>query len=1263
MLREIRLVVALFVLTICLVAPVVAADGPAISSYLERALADDAYPHRDEAGRLAVWVYFRDKGLTGVELGAALNRAEDALSDRAARRRAKVKRIAGERLAGVIDLPLHRPYLDAVAATGAAPRRESRWLNAASFDATPEQIAAIAGLPQVARVDLVNMFRRDEVQVRPEDVAAREARNAELRAGKAAAWDVAYGGTLSELEQINVPPLHDEGVTGAGVLIGMLDTGFHTAHDCLAPITVVASWDFVNDDGEVDNEPGDPSNSNDHGTKTMSTIMGYEPGAHVGPAFSAQVVLAKTEDVSQEVPIEEDNWVAGIEWLETFGIDVATSSLGYIDWYDFADLDGNTAACTNAADTAVGLGIVVCNSAGNERGTSWNHIITPADGDSVITVGAVTSSGDLSYFSSPGPSYDGRIKPDVCALGSGNHVASSTDDQAYTSASGTSFSCPLTGGVAALVLSRVPSLTPMQVREAMRETASQAATPDNDYGWGILDAHAAAHYYGAAIAHAPLGDTEDTAGPYTVACTITDRVALDPATLKLWWNVDGGVWNETALTPVGGDDYEAAGPGQPGGSDVAYYLSAGDELGIVTTLPLDAPAGVFAFHVGPDLTDPVVSHQPLGDQPLLTWPATVVVTASDNLGIGAVTVSFEQNAVPQPDFALIHQGGDLFAADFPVPAGQVAIDDVFTYSVSVTDLAGVPNEVVLGPHAFTVIDALGVALLIDDAAAAKAEDPKYGPDKRALAPHAGANKGSPDDMARWLTDAGYVITEVDAAALQATDFDNMQFAILSCGDNTAPVEDANLRTLVQDWVAAGGKLLVEGGELGYDAESYPGYPDFAANVLHVSDWRTDSAGDLRVVSGLEGHPLLNLPHALPSSLAVSYSGYGDEDAMDPTPDAYVVLEPAAYAGAGGVIVFDDNPAPQAAQVVNFCFNAAALVDTTAARQLVENAAAFLMADEGAPTSSIAGMVDTSSGDVFFPIEGALVSAGPGLEAQSDPFGWYVLDDLYAGTYQLVVSKEGFATTVATVEVGEGEDVQQDFHLYPIMTVEYLQDTPVAIPDNTPAGITSVINVTDTGEIAGVTVPMDITHTWIGDLVVELTSPEGTSVSLHNRTGSMDDDILGTYGETLTVDGPGQLLDFLGENPLGDWTLTVSDHVGSDTGTLNSWGLTIVMPQTGTAVDEDTPRVTRLLGNSPNPFNPRTVIAFELARAGTPRLAIFDLRGREVRRLLDGQALPAGRHEATWDGRDAAGRVLASGLYLYRFTAGEIVEERKMLLTR
>ena len=215
-----------------------------------------------------------------------------------------------------------------------------------------------------------------------------------------------------------MPPVHELGFNGQGVIIGMLDTGFRTTHECLAPLPVLARHDFVNDDDVVENEPGDPSDQDSHGTMTMSTIAGYAPGHHVGPAYGATLVLAKTEDVSQEVPAEEDNWVAGIEWLDTYGVDVVTSCLGYTDWYTFADLDGNTAACTIAADLAVGKGIVVCNSAGNERGNSLGHIITPADGDSVITVGAVDLRRSLSTSPRPARPRTAAPSPTSRALGS-----------------------------------------------------------------------------------------------------------------------------------------------------------------------------------------------------------------------------------------------------------------------------------------------------------------------------------------------------------------------------------------------------------------------------------------------------------------------------------------------------------------------------------------------------------------------------------------------------------------------------------------------------------------------------------------------------------------------------------------------------------------------------------------------------------------------------------------------------------------------------
>ncbi|MDZ7625060.1 MAG: S8 family serine peptidase [Ignavibacteriaceae bacterium] len=219
----------------------------------------------------------------------------------------------------------------------------------------------------------------------------------------------------------------------------------------------------------------------------------------IGPAFDADFILAKTENTDSETPIEEDNWIAAMEWADSIGVDITSTSLGYIDFdppypsYTWEDMDGNTARITNGADYAVSLGIFVVNSAGNEGShPSHNTLGAPADGDSVMAIGSVTSSGNRSSFSSVGPTVDGRIKPDLMAMGSNNYIACySLITPVMSNGGGTSYSCPLTAGAAALLLEADPSLTPMQLAAFLKNTASQSTNPDNLYGWGIVNTYSA----------------------------------------------------------------------------------------------------------------------------------------------------------------------------------------------------------------------------------------------------------------------------------------------------------------------------------------------------------------------------------------------------------------------------------------------------------------------------------------------------------------------------------------------------------------------------------------------------------------------------------------------------------------------------------------------------------------------------------------------------------------------------------------------------
>jgi serine protease AprX len=429
------------------------------------------------------WIFFQDKGLANeAELESALWQAEQQLLPQAARRRALV--LTGGRLVDRRDLPVCREYVSALRGMGIRPRVVSKWLNAVSAALDEERYRQVQALDFVGKVRLMARSRHD-----PEPV--------ERDLPPAVDDSALYGLSWEQAALVNLPPVHDMGYNGASVLIGILDSGFNNLpHQCFDSLHVVATWDFVNGDSNVANH-GDIGDGS-HGTKTLSVLAGYAPGNLVGPAWGADFVLAKTENTEEEEPYEEDLWVAGLEWADSLGARVISSSLSYMDWYTYEDMDGNTAVTTIAADAAVSRGIAVFNSNGNIRG-AYDKMRAPADGDSVMGIGAVRSDSGRSYFSSYGPTYDGRIKPDLMAMGSGVRVASPYTAFDYYSSSGTSFSCPMSAGIGALLAQVNPYLTPFQVYQALKETADQAVNPDTVYGWGIINALEAVNWVIASV--------------------------------------------------------------------------------------------------------------------------------------------------------------------------------------------------------------------------------------------------------------------------------------------------------------------------------------------------------------------------------------------------------------------------------------------------------------------------------------------------------------------------------------------------------------------------------------------------------------------------------------------------------------------------------------------------------------------------------------------------------------------------------------------
>jgi PKD repeat protein len=474
--------------------PVVVEKSPAVVSSNVR-----DYLSRQGSETVLIWAFFTDKGVFTKEQFAAKASAV-RLSEKVLKRRAKT----GMDHVVFADLPVVPDYVDAIVNLGAKHRRTSRWLNAASFEVALDKLDEIAALPFVARIKPVVRFKTERTPVDKLriDMPSRQSLDP-------APDTLNYGYALEQLTQINVPPVHQKGYHGEGVTLAIFDTGFRKSHTAFAQHyqegRVIAEYDFVFNDSNTANEPEDWANAWNHGTYIWSTTGGSVDGVLYGPAFKANFILCKTEDVRSETPVEEDNWVAALEWVDSLGADVVTSSLAYSDWYTYQDFDGQTATTTLAANTAASLGIVVCNAMANS-GPAPGTLHAPADAFDILAVGAVNSAGVIASFSSRGPTYDGRIKPEVCARGVSTSCATASSDNSYGAVSGTSLSTPLVAGAAVLLVQARPNFTPQMIRQALMETADHADNPDNDYGWGIINLDAALSWGANFYADVTVGD-------------------------------------------------------------------------------------------------------------------------------------------------------------------------------------------------------------------------------------------------------------------------------------------------------------------------------------------------------------------------------------------------------------------------------------------------------------------------------------------------------------------------------------------------------------------------------------------------------------------------------------------------------------------------------------------------------------------------------------------------------------------------------------
>lgn len=451
----------------------------------------------DTNGTVSVWIFFRhtNKENEGSENRRnAIREAEMGhLHPKAIERRRRTQSTTTTGFSASIvseDSPVSPHHIQRILSlqSDIKLRVESKWLNAISVQmpsCSDVLISKISQFPFVESVSHVSARRR----ALPKFSQPQQHQNQDSSGSKRHTLSgYNYGRSTAALNAMQVPELHQKGFTGKNVTIGVLDAGFDISHPSISHLKIQAMYDFVRNDSNPQYEQGDDPIITFHGTAVLSTIAGALEGELFGPAFNATFLLARTEDYIFEFIDEEDYFVAGLEWAEAQGADIVTASLSYHDWVSWEQLDGNQTITARGIKHAVARGVLVVVAGGN----TGDRLGTPADAVDVLTVGAVASNNLIVDFSSRGPTFDGRIKPEVVAPGVNVYAAG--QNRGFVYVNGTSFSAPYVAGIAALMMQMHPNWTSQQVRAAMMATATRKNSPDVNYGWGFVQASDAANY-------------------------------------------------------------------------------------------------------------------------------------------------------------------------------------------------------------------------------------------------------------------------------------------------------------------------------------------------------------------------------------------------------------------------------------------------------------------------------------------------------------------------------------------------------------------------------------------------------------------------------------------------------------------------------------------------------------------------------------------------------------------------------------------------
>ena len=461
------------------------------------------------------------------------------------------------------------------------------------------------------------------------------------------------------------------------------------------------------------------------------------------------------------------------------------------------------------------------------------------------------------------------------------------------------------------------------------------------------------------ITHTPLGDSENLAGPYRVVTTIIPGIApLVQSQTKVFWGRTGAFTDSLVMTPTANaNEYAANIPGNGVSATYRYYISVKDSSGATVTNPANAPTAFHSFFVGLDTVPPTLVHTKLRDQALIRWPARIKATVTDNIGVDSVWVDYVRiRGTLTGSFGLTRGANNLYENAFPLSQAQLQVGDTISYKIVARDRSTSGNITVSpasGLHSFAIISARGVILVVDDDATTEEKNLAKGNDDRAA-----AMKGASSRLlARTLNEVGFVVDTAAYATHDTASYAGYDIVVWSAGSRTSGMfADAAKRAALISRRNAGGKIWIEGGEVGYvfrkSGTSTDLDPNFRRLVLNDSSWLSDVSSSNLVISA-PTHPIFTTPNTITGPIAFPSSGAYSRDAMRLIPGNAGAKKLAGWstyttqgADTAGMIVYNPLPDPTVGQIVFDMFSFNAITDTAIAKKLIENTAEFLMARPG-----------------------------------------------------------------------------------------------------------------------------------------------------------------------------------------------------------------------------------------------------------------------------------------------------------------------------